>query len=93
MEALVRQSGALLIADEVLTGFGRCGDWFASKRAGIEPDLMALSKGLTGGCLPMGVTMASERIFSAFVGADPSLTARPQLHRQSAGMRGGQRQP
>ena len=74
VEALVRQSGALLIADEVLTGFGRCGDWFASKRAGIEPDLMALSKGLTGGCLPMGVTMASERIFSAFVGADPSLT-------------------
>ena len=74
VEALVRQSGALLIADEVLTGFGRCGDWFACKRAGIEPDLMALSKGLTGGCLPMGVTMASERIFSAFVGADPSLT-------------------
>ena len=74
VEALVRQSGALLIADEVLTGFGRCGDWFASRRAGIQPDLMALSKGLTGGCLPMGVTMASERIFSAFVGLDPSLT-------------------
>ena len=74
VEALVRQSGALLIADEVLTGFGRCGDWFACRRAGIQPDLMALSKGLTGGCLPMGVTMASERIFSAFVGADPSLT-------------------
>ena len=64
----------MLIADEVLTGFGRCGDWFASRRAGIQPDLMALSKGLTGGCLPMGVTMASERVFSAFVGDDPSLT-------------------
>lgn len=74
VEALVRQSGALLIADEVLTGFGRCGDWFACKRAGIEPDLMALSKGLTGGCLPMGVTMASERIFQGFIGQDPSLT-------------------
>ena len=74
VEMLVRQAGALLIADEVLTGFGRCGDWFACHRAGIQPDLMALSKGLTGGCLPMGVTMASERVFSAFVGADPSLT-------------------
>ncbi|MGE4581750.1 MAG: adenosylmethionine--8-amino-7-oxononanoate transaminase [Synechococcus sp.] len=72
--ARVHQAGALLIADEVLTGFGRCGDWFASRRAGIQPDLMALSKGLTGGCLPMGVTMASERVFSAFVGDDPSLT-------------------
>ena len=73
-EGLVRDAGALLIADEVLTGFGRCGDWFASRRAGIQPDLMALSKGLTGGCLPMGVTMASERIFSAFIGEDPTLT-------------------
>ena len=74
VEARIRQAGALLIADEVLTGFGRCGDWFASRRAGIQPDLMALSKGLTGGCLPMGVTMASERVFSAFVGDDPTLT-------------------
>ncbi len=70
----VHDAGALLIADEVLTGFGRCGDWFASRRAGLQPDLMALSKGLTGGCLPMGVTMASERIFSGFIGSDPSLT-------------------
>ena len=74
VEAQIRKAGALLIADEVLTGFGRCGDWFASRRAGIQPDLMALSKGLTGGCLPMGVTMASERIFSAFIGDDPTLT-------------------
>jgi adenosylmethionine-8-amino-7-oxononanoate aminotransferase len=74
VQRLVHDAGALLIADEVLTGFGRCGDWFASRRAGLQPDLMALSKGLTGGCLPMGVTMASERIFSAFIGSDPSLT-------------------
>ena len=73
-EGLIREAGALLIADEVLTGFGRTGDWFASHRAGIQPDLMALSKGLTGGCLPMGVTMASERIFQGFIGQDPSLT-------------------
>ena len=74
VEQRVRQAGALLISDEVLTGFGRCGDWFASRRAGIQPDLMALSKGLTGGCLPMGVTMASEEIYAAFVGVDPQLT-------------------
>ena len=74
VQTLVQEAGALLIADEVLTGFGRCGDWFASRRAGLQPDLMALSKGLTGGCLPMGVTMASERIFSGFIGSDPSLT-------------------
>ena len=74
VEALVRQSGALLIADAVLTGFGRCGDWFASKRAGIEPDLMALSKGLTGGCLPMGVTMASEQLYCGFISETPAHT-------------------
>jgi adenosylmethionine-8-amino-7-oxononanoate aminotransferase len=74
VERRIKAAGALLIADEVLTGFGRCGDWFASRRAGIRPDLMALSKGLTGGCLPMGVTMASEAVFEAFIGDDPNLT-------------------
>ncbi|MGB1776107.1 MAG: adenosylmethionine--8-amino-7-oxononanoate transaminase [Synechococcus sp.] len=70
----VHNSDALLIADEVLTGFGRTGDWFACHRAEVQPDLIALSKGLTGGCLPMGVTMASERIFEGFIGQDPALT-------------------
>ena len=74
METLVRQAGALLIADEVMTGFGRCGALFSSQRAGLTPDLMAFSKGLTGGFLPMGVTMASDRIFAGFHGTDPRLT-------------------
>ncbi|HJN32516.1 MAG TPA: adenosylmethionine--8-amino-7-oxononanoate transaminase [Prochlorococcus sp.] len=74
VEQRVRAAGALLIADEVLTGFGRCGALFAFKRAGLAPDLIALSKGLTGGFLPMGVTMAREEVFEAFVGDDPSLT-------------------
>ena len=74
VEQRVRQAGALLIADEVLTGFGRSGHLFACQRAGIQPDLMALSKGLTGGFLPMGVTLAREAIFQGFVGPDPSLT-------------------
>ncbi|MFN9531313.1 MAG: aminotransferase class III-fold pyridoxal phosphate-dependent enzyme, partial [Cyanobacteriota bacterium] len=74
VERRVRQAGALLIADEVMTGFGRTGALFASGQAGIAPDLMALSKGLTGGFLPMGATMASERLFAGFVGDDPALT-------------------
>ena len=69
-----RAAGALLIADEVMTGFGRTGALFASQKAGVQPDLMCLSKGLTGGFLPMGVTMASERLYQGFIGCDPSLT-------------------
>jgi adenosylmethionine-8-amino-7-oxononanoate aminotransferase len=67
-------SGALLIADEVMTGFGRTGALFACQKAGVQPDLMALSKGLTGGFLPMGVTMASERLYEGFIGTDPAVT-------------------
>ena len=74
VEALVRQAGALLILDEVLMGFGRSGALFAGQRAGISPDLVALSKGLTGGFLPMGVTLAREEIFRGFLGSDPNLT-------------------
>jgi adenosylmethionine-8-amino-7-oxononanoate aminotransferase len=74
VERRVRANGALLIADEVMTGFGRSGSLFACQRAQIQPDLMALSKGLTGGFMPMGVTMASERLYEAFIGLDPTLT-------------------
>ncbi|MFZ9229756.1 MAG: aminotransferase class III-fold pyridoxal phosphate-dependent enzyme, partial [Prochlorococcaceae cyanobacterium] len=69
-----KASGALLIADEVMTGFGRTGSLFASQKAGVLPDLLALSKGLTGGFLPMGVTMASERLYQGFIGNRPELT-------------------
>jgi len=70
----VHASGALLIADEVMTGFGRTGALFACQKAGVQPDLMALSKGLTGGFLPMGVTMASERLYQGFIGQRAELT-------------------
>jgi adenosylmethionine-8-amino-7-oxononanoate aminotransferase len=70
----VQAAGALLIADEVMTGFGRTGALFACQRSGLQPDLMALSKGLTGGFLPMGVTLTSERLYQGFVGRDPALT-------------------
>ena len=57
-----------------MTGFGRTGALFASQRAGIQPDLMALSKGLTGGFLPMGVTLASERLYQGFISSTPEHT-------------------
>jgi adenosylmethionine-8-amino-7-oxononanoate aminotransferase len=56
----------LLIADEVLTGFGRTGKMFACDLAGVAPDLMCLSKGITGGFLPMGATLCSDRAETAF---------------------------
>src|SRR5262249_55036520 len=56
----------LVIADEVLTGFGRTGKMFACDLAGVTPDLMCLSKGITGGFLPMGVTLCTDRIEVAF---------------------------
>ena len=63
-------AGVLLIADEVLTGFGRTGPTFACGGAGITPDIVCLSKGLTGGFLPLGATVAREEIFVAFASPD-----------------------
>ncbi len=63
-----RESGTLLIADEVMTGFGRTGRMFACEHAGIHADIVCLSKGLTGGMLPLAATVASEEIYEAFLG-------------------------
>ena len=71
---LVKNNNSLLIADEVLTGFGRCGSLFAFQKANIIPDLISISKGLTGGFLPMGITLAKENIFQAFISDSPKKT-------------------
>lgn len=63
-----RAAGVHLIADEVLTGFGRTGPMWACERADVAPDIMCLSKGITGGFLPLGATVATERLFDAFLG-------------------------
>lgn len=69
-----RDSGALLIADEVLTGFGRTGRMFACEHADVRPDILCLSKGLTGGFLPFAATLASEAVFGAFWSDDRTRT-------------------
>ncbi len=72
--ALCRRHNVFLIADEVMTGFGRTGTMFACEQAGITPDLMCLSKGLTGGVLPMGATLANGEIYDAFYAKDRTKT-------------------
>jgi adenosylmethionine-8-amino-7-oxononanoate aminotransferase len=62
----------LLIADEVLTGFGRTGRMFACEHAGVAPDLMCVAKGITGGFLPLAATFTTDRIHRAFTGSDRS---------------------
>jgi len=59
----------LLIADEVITGFGRTGDWFALKRWGVQPDILSFAKGITSGYLPLGGIMISQEILDAMVAA------------------------
>src|SRR5207249_3187443 len=71
---LASEFGVLLIADEVFTGFGRTGAMFACELADIIPDIVCLSKGLTGGFLPLAATICSEQVYSAFVAPDRSRT-------------------
>ena len=68
VEALCKEFDVLLIVDEVATGFGRTGKMFAVEHEGIQPDLMTIAKGLTGGYLPVAATFATEEIYNAFYG-------------------------
>jgi len=68
--ALCRRYGTLIIADEVMTGFGRTGTLFACDQVATSPDIICLSKGITGGALPMGVTATTQQVFDAFYDDD-----------------------
>jgi len=65
-KAICSKHGVHLIADEIMTGFGRTGTMFACEQADITPDFMTLSKGLTGGYLPLAVVMTTDEIYNAF---------------------------
>jgi adenosylmethionine-8-amino-7-oxononanoate aminotransferase len=71
---LCDQHGVLMIADEVLTGFGRTGTMFACEHAGITPDIICLSKALTAGYLPLGATVSTEAVYEAFLSTDRTHT-------------------
>lgn len=74
MKRICRTHGALLIADEVMTGWGRTGTLFACEQAGVTPDIGCYSKGLTGGSLPLAVTLCSADIFDAHYSTDRTRT-------------------
>ncbi len=63
-----RAHGALLILDEVATGFGRTGTMFACEQAGVVPDLLCMAKGISGGVLPLAATLATEEVHDGFLG-------------------------
>jgi adenosylmethionine-8-amino-7-oxononanoate transaminase len=65
---MIAEHEVLLIADEVATGFGRTGRMFACEHEGVEPDLLAAAKGISGGYLPLAATFATQRMFDAFLG-------------------------
>lgn len=71
LRTLCDDHDALLIFDEIFTGFGRTGAMFAADKAGVAPDIMTLGKALTGGVAPLAATIASRKIFHAFYDDDP----------------------
>jgi len=63
---IVRDAGALYVSDEVITGFGRLGEWFGSTRFGLDPDLVTFAKGVTSGYLPLGGVLAAPHVAAPF---------------------------
>jgi adenosylmethionine-8-amino-7-oxononanoate aminotransferase len=73
---ICRRYDVLFIADEVVTGFGRLGDWFGCRHYGVQPDIVTMAKGITSGYVPLGATAVSEDVFAAFLAAP---TGGPEL--------------
>ena len=89
------RTDTLLIVNEVMTGFGRTGRMFASEHEAVIPDMMVMAKGLSGGYLPLAITLITEKLFSTFDGSvveGKALGLRAQLHGKCACLRGMPRQ-
>lgn len=74
LKRIAERHGTLLIADEVMTGWGRTGTLFACEQAGLTPDLLCVSKGITGGALPLAATLCTADIYDAHLSTDRSRT-------------------
>ena len=72
MREICDRHGALLVTDEVATGWGRTGTTFAVEQEGVLPDILTMAKGLTGGYLPLAATVTTERVFESFLGTHAS---------------------
>jgi adenosylmethionine-8-amino-7-oxononanoate aminotransferase len=68
VQRICSERDVLFVADEVITGFGRCGTWFASERFGLQPDLITCAKGITSGYVPLGALVISPRVTEPFLG-------------------------
>jgi putrescine---pyruvate transaminase len=73
VERLCREHDVLLVLDEVITGFGRLGEWFAAQRYGVEPDLLTFAKGITSGYVPLGGVVVGERVQGPFWHGDAGM--------------------
>ncbi|RMF07508.1 MAG: aminotransferase class III-fold pyridoxal phosphate-dependent enzyme, partial [Alphaproteobacteria bacterium] len=72
MAEVARRHDVLLIADEIFTGFGRTGTMFACEQADLVPDIICLGKALSGGALPLAATVATDKVYNAFLSDDPA---------------------
>ena len=93
--AYLQNENILCIADEVMTGFGRTGKLFASSDLVNYPDIICLSKGLTGGTMPMALTTCSQKIFDAFLSEGHTKNFFPWslVYRQPSGLCGSKCKP